>query len=325
MKKFGLIFFTLFTDLFTISAITSLFWITAASSSGFLLAKYSFTSEVSLMANLKLIFIPFLIIAGIYTILSVIFKRSLGTLLCNEIRRRNFWKILATCMLDFSIIVSFTIIIDLLLQNYIFFETFNVMFLLIYVYCLISAVFKGFTIGRYFFGIKLRDENDSKSFFKYEMIKFAVIIAIPYLLMRFLGIKDTNAIFLDIVFLGVISTLISIIVIKKSVWAKISGVTKQHLFYPKIRHLINFVALILFFISSFFIIRILNNLHQPDITKWMGFNYPFKYPDYPHEKPVKPYVDFLKTQHTSPKDYILGLFEKYDVVILQEPPHGESI
>jgi len=40
MKKLGLIFFTLLTDLFTILAITSLFWITAASSSGFLLAKY---------------------------------------------------------------------------------------------------------------------------------------------------------------------------------------------------------------------------------------------------------------------------------------------
>ena len=31
---------------------------------------------------------------------------------------------------------------------------------------------------------------------------------------------------------------------------------------------------------------------------------------------TKPYVDFLKKQHTNPVDYVIGLFDKYDVVLL---------
>jgi len=38
---------------------------------------------------------------------------------------------------------------------------------------------------------------------------------------------------------------------------------------------------------------------------------------------VKPYVRFLKTQKTSPVDYVLGLFDTYDVVVLCERAHPE--
>ena len=35
------------------------------------------------------------------------------------------------------------------------------------------------------------------------------------------------------------------------------------------------------------------------------------------------YVDFLEKQNVSAKDYVLGLFKKYDVVVLCERHHGE--
>lgn len=38
---------------------------------------------------------------------------------------------------------------------------------------------------------------------------------------------------------------------------------------------------------------------------------------------AQPYVDFLKSQDASPVDYIMGLFEHYDVVILGERNHPE--
>lgn len=38
---------------------------------------------------------------------------------------------------------------------------------------------------------------------------------------------------------------------------------------------------------------------------------------------IKPYVDFLETQHVSSKDYIFNLFENYDIVILCERDHRE--
>lgn len=38
---------------------------------------------------------------------------------------------------------------------------------------------------------------------------------------------------------------------------------------------------------------------------------------------TKPYVRFLKKQNTNPVDYVLGLFDKYDVVVLCERDHPE--
>ena len=312
-------------DLLVITLLSLLCWFITEHASGLLFSnKYFLLLEDSLMDNLSVLKYFLLIIGILYIVVSIICKRSLGSLLCNKIRRRHFWKILAASMLDFWVIVSFTLILNLLLQNVFFFETFNLLFILVLIYGLSSAILGGKTVGRYIFGIKLTHENKSKFFFKYESIKFAVIIAIPYLLMFLFGIIDSYAIFLDIVLIGLLTTVFSIILINKSVWAKISGVTKEYVSYSKIRYFINFVLLIVFFAGSFFVIRTLNNHQQPEITKIAGFNYPYKSPDYPNEKTLKPYVDFLKTQNISPKDYILSLFDKYDVVILQESYHGES-
>ena len=38
---------------------------------------------------------------------------------------------------------------------------------------------------------------------------------------------------------------------------------------------------------------------------------------------TKPYVDFLKKQQTNPVDYVIGLFDKYDVVVLCKTAHPE--
>jgi hypothetical protein len=39
---------------------------------------------------------------------------------------------------------------------------------------------------------------------------------------------------------------------------------------------------------------------------------------------IKPYVDFIENCNTSPVDYIMGLFEKYDVVVLGERDHRDT-
>ena len=324
MKKIFSIIFTGTIDLLTILLLSLLFWIIAQNASGLLFSDRIFLSEGSLIANLNILKYFLLFITIPYVCISIICKRSLGSFLCNNIRRRHFWKILAASLLDFWIVIIFTIILNFLLQNIFFFETFNLLFLLVLFYWLISATFAGKTIGRYVFGIKLVNKNNNKFFFKYEIIKFTVIIAIPYLLLCLLGIVDLYAIFLNIIFIGFISTIFSIIIIKKTIWTKFSSVTKRYVSYSKIRHFINFMLLLILFFGSFILIKALNNNSQPEITKILGFNYPYKYTDYPNEKSLKAYTDFLKTQSTSPKEYILNLFDKYDVVILQESYHGES-
>jgi hypothetical protein len=42
------------------------------------------------------------------------------------------------------------------------------------------------------------------------------------------------------------------------------------------------------------------------------------------EKGIEPYVSFLKEQKTDPVDYILGLFDTYDIVVLGERDHRDT-
>ena len=39
---------------------------------------------------------------------------------------------------------------------------------------------------------------------------------------------------------------------------------------------------------------------------------------------IKPYTDFLRTQNTSAKDYLISLFDRYDIVIFSERAHSEQ-
>jgi len=39
---------------------------------------------------------------------------------------------------------------------------------------------------------------------------------------------------------------------------------------------------------------------------------------------IKPYVEFIKNTNTSPVDYIMGLFEKFDVVVIGERDHRDT-
>ena len=38
---------------------------------------------------------------------------------------------------------------------------------------------------------------------------------------------------------------------------------------------------------------------------------------------IRPYAEFVEQCSTSPVDYVMGLFERYDVVILSERHHAE--
>lgn len=325
MKKAFLLLLGGAIDFLTITFLAFLFWIASEYASGLLFANTEFVLiENSLTDNLNILKFFFLGMAVLYMVFSIICKRSLGSLLSNKIFRKNALKTLAATILDFWIVITLTIVLNLWLQNIFFFEALNLFFLLVLFYALISAVFDGKTVGRYLFGIKLINQDGNKHFLKYEIIKFALIIAIPYVILFLLGIKDSFALFLDIMVWGIFLTIFSLIILKKTIWARLSNVKKEYEYYSKTRYFLNFVLLIIFFIGSFVGIRSLNNRIQSEITQIAGFNYRYKYPDYPNEKKLKSYVEFLKTQNTSPKDYILSLFNTYDIVILQESYHGES-
>jgi len=127
----------------------------------------------------------------------------------------------------------------------------------------------------------------------------------------------------------------SVIVSKTTIWAHFSKISYEWQNKFVFRKLI---CLFLLISIGFLSIRYINNKIHPrgnhqSKNRWtdtetkehfFGFNYPFEFKKYPNIKDVKQYTDFLNTQNKSPKEYILGLFEHYDIVVLQEHYHGES-
>lgn len=107
-------------------------------------------------------------------------------------------------------------------------------------------------------------------------------------------------------------------------WSKFTNTRKEVETPSKSTSLISYIAVILVTAALFFYVRQTNNAIQDSSVKVWGFNYPFNYPEYSNNSAVKDYSDFMKSQNMSPKDYIMYLFEKHDIIILSETYHGES-
>jgi hypothetical protein len=233
-------------------------------------------------------------------------------------------------IVDFTCALAVTVLLEQLLQKWFYIETFDLLFVVLFCYALFSGwVTKGQTVGKYFFGITLQS-NDAQTnngriqSLKYEMCKFGILIAFPYLLLCLLGIVDSFAIFLNIVLFVQLVVIVSFLCCKKMIWTKFSNVSKIIKPLSMSKLIVCFLTIIIFFGGSYTVLRYNNNKQQPNDIVWFGLNFPVNFPEYPCLSKVQPYADFMKTQVLSPKEYILNLFERYDIVILEEASHGES-
>ena len=227
-------------------------------------------------------------------------------------------------VIDFAVILLITLLVDYALQSLFYYDIFVLLFVIFATYQFVAVWCNGVTFGKWFFGIKYAPENRN-AIFKYTIAKTVCIIVFPVILFRLLGIADPYALFLDIVLCVLIFHVFSAAIFKKPIWthfAKVSYVWQNQ----KLKFVFaKLVCLFFIIIVGFSSIKYINNkIHINDARFFLGINYPFEFKKYPNSKVVEPYIYFLKTQNQSPKEYILGLFEKYDIVILQESYHGES-
>jgi len=300
-------------------------WIVAENASGYLFPRIGFMSEYSIIHTFKWVEMFFVLLALLYYIIAAFNKWDTIGKIVYENWRRIILSFSAT-IVDFTCVLIFTLLLDQLLQKNFYIETFNILFVVLFCYALVSGVItKGKTIGKYFFGINLQIGNNRTKSLKYEMCKFGILIAIPYLSLLILGIVDSYAIFLNIVLFAQLVVLFSFICCKRTLWAKFADVPKTIKQISTLKLFVCFFAIIVFFAGSFTLLQYNNNRQQsPDHTILFGFNLPVKFPEYPNTSKVQPYSEFMKTQTLSPKEYILSLFERYDIVILEEAFHGES-
>jgi hypothetical protein len=299
------------------------FLFAAENGSGFLFPHTVFMDEHGLLATLKCCATPLQIIALVYVVVAVVCRRSAGMLLCNRQQRRKARLLLAATLTDFGLALSLTLLLDFALQDVVYLEFFVLLFWVMLGYAIAAGFLRGRTAGRYLFGIALQ-AKDRTSFLRYELIKYGILVALPYALLRLLGITDSYAIFLDTVFFAAVVTIVSVMVFKKTLWSRLAHVSKIVERRSAKARLLNIAALTLFYGGSYALIKHLNNSYQPKDTVLWDIHFPYKFAEHPATKEVQPYADFLQAQAMSPKDYVLRLFQTYDIVILSETYHGES-
>jgi hypothetical protein len=212
------------------------------------------------------------------------------------------------------------LIIDFFLQKLFYYDFFVLLFILFIVYQAIIFLCQGISFGKWIFGIKIVAKSNTL----YMLYKLLIIIILPLLLFRFLGIEDLYALFVDIFVFYLFLLVFSIIIVKKTLWAYLAKVAYLTEYQAPKNVLCKFICLILIISVGFFTIKYFNNKNNRNEDVLFGFNFPYKFKKYPCKKQVKPYIDFLNTNSMPPKDYILDLFKNYDIVILQETYHGES-
>lgn len=237
-------------------------------------------------------------------------------------------KLLAS-VIDFTIIMTLTVIFSRLLSSVLPPIRWIYCSLFVVLYYMLFYLFFHATIGQQIMGITIQYKNETKITFeiilKRELIKIIVLMLIPVSFVFFnnhfhiIGPTLCTIILLGYFLLIIIKSSFS----KRKIWDKQCDTTltvDSNIRYHKKRYISLLFLLFVLFIG---ILYGYNNNNDFYFEKFLGLKVPFRTLEHPNDKSVKPYSDYLNTQTLSAKDYVLSLFQKYDIVILQEAFHDE--
>ena len=230
-------------------------------------------------------------------------------------------------IVDLFVAFSMTILIDRVLIQFVFFDSLLLFWIVTTLYYMISYCFSNQTIGKYLFLFQINQngclsKSPLKVTLKRETVKFGLGFWLPLLILYYL-FNFTN-LYIDSIIVIVINLLFLLLyftVKDESWWDTLSKVQKNHatrngmLIYP---------IFLLFVVSVFIILLIYNNINNTSTHKILGFKFPVKRIEHPYNSKVEPYYHFLKEKGQNPKDYLLSLFDKYDIVVLCENLHPED-
>lgn len=250
-------------------------------------------------------------------------KISSNTKIINNLLLRT-----SSWIIDAGIVFSMSLLIDLIIHQYIYIEILNIFLLILVAYTIIAYKISGQTPGKYLLNLSVVfiDENKPTilDIVKRELIyKYGVSIVLPFLVLYLIGYPDYYLIMAIIFVVFVLFFLIYFFLFHHTWWETLSNIhictinaNKKHTQYF-------FIILCVFWISSYLIIKSNNNKDVPESVKsLLGFKIPFP-KEYPHNKRVNKYVEFISENGMNPVDYIFKLYEDYDIVILCERMHPE--
>ena len=195
---------------------------------------------------------------------------------------------------------------------------------LLLLYFSLCYILKGRTFGQALAGIRVEKKNGGRRSFLNillrEALKVFLLLVLPLAMYNATECTRYNYIFvLTIIAIYFVLFLLSGLVFRRFLWSQICGTVKMK--ESPCKRTWAWVAPLGCGLFLYLFLMVYNNIGNPGDTKICGYNYPFKFLERPYGKKVKPYADFLDSVQQSPKEYVLSLFEKYDMVVLEEGAH----
>jgi len=240
-----------------------------------------------------------------------------------------FGRNLAALIIDLSLLIPIAIIVRYLLWFYI---DFVVLLTLVYVlYNIIAYSIFNTSFGKYFMNITIECKKNSLIHFllRETILKLSVFLLLPSIFFFLIGFDNISFLYLYsaiiFIYIGFPLSIAINSFIHTIWWNKVSKTEKVYHTNSSIGMLSKMGILIVLWIVLFFGVRTLYNRTQ-NSEKWLlGFNHPKAFFKYPSNASLDKYTSFLKQPHLSPKEYVLSLFDKYDIVIIGEAAHREIL
>lgn len=237
-------------------------------------------------------------------------------------------KIFLASFLDWFLIFSCTLVINFVLRQFVFLDTIVLFTIIAFLYYVVFYLTLKQTLGYYFCGIELTSKSAntrwSTTIIKQEFFKYGLGAWFPLGLLAVFHVKITWEHILLLLFLHVFVFFLYYAGKGESWWNTIGKTQTQQKSSPlKFKYFIR-LGYLGFIALTFIVLLLHNNIGNPSSDKFLGFNIPFKRIEYPNNRSVKPYTAFLREQAQNPKEYLLSLFDKYDIVVLCEHLHTED-
>ncbi len=240
-----------------------------------------------------------------------------------------FGRNLAALIIDLSLLIPIAIIVRYLLWFYI---DFVVLLTLVYVlYNIIAYSIFNTSFGKYFMNITIESKKNSLIHFLFRetILKLSVFLLLPSIFLYLIGFDNISFLYLYsaiiFIFIGFPLSIAFNSFIHTTWWNKVSKTEKVYHISSSKGKLNKLSILIALWIVLFFGVRTLYNRTQ-NSEKWLlGFKHPVEFFKYPDNSSLDKYTIFLKQPHLSPKEYVLSLFDKYDIVIIGEAAHSEIL
>jgi len=243
--------------------------------------------------------------------------------------RARFFQKLLYPVIDFIFIGTVVVLLSRLLSFAIPPKRWIYLVIITFLYYLISYLWKRQTIGQKVFGVRISHANGSEAtigqILLREVLKVIFCIGIPRLILE-MGLRQIvfNCLLSIIVLASyVFILLLTGCIVGRHLWELCSRTTKIRCERTFKFNLHTFIAITTTGVCSCFVLMLHNNIGNQAFNSICGFKVPFKLLQHPVNKSVEPYRQCMIEKGIPPKDYVLSLFEKYDIVVLEESIHDE--